>query len=77
MNLKDRVAEAESLSSNLDDRLDATEDDVFCLQEHVTKLQEQADALTPALRDGTNEALAEVKAGVAALNALISGGYPA
>jgi hypothetical protein len=72
LDLRDRVAEAESLSFCLDDRLDATEDDVFSLREHVTKLQEQADALKPALRDGTNEALAEVKAGVAALNTLVS-----
>lgn len=69
----DRVADAEFLSSSLDDRLDATEDHVSSLRDHVTKLQEQADALTPVLQDSTNEAVAEVKAGVAALNALLAG----
>jgi gamma-glutamyl phosphate reductase len=73
LNLADRVADAEYLSSNLDDRLDVTEDHVSSLQDHVNKLLEQADALTPVLRDSTVEALAQVKAGVAALNALVTG----
>jgi hypothetical protein len=64
------------LSSDLDDRLDVTEDHVSNLQEHVKKLQEQADALTPAFRDSTAEAVTDIKAGVAALNALVAGQYP-
>jgi hypothetical protein len=63
------------LSSNLDDRLDVTEDHVSSLQKHVNKLQEQSDALTPVLRDSTAQALTEVKAGVAALNALVTGKF--
>jgi hypothetical protein len=70
--LADRVADAENLSSNLDERLDVTEDHVSILQEHVNKLQEQADALTPVLQDSTAEAIVEIKAGVAALNALVT-----
>jgi chaperonin cofactor prefoldin len=72
-NLAARVADAENLSSNLDGRLDSTEDHVSSLQEHVNKLQQQADALTPVLRDSTAEAVAEVKAGVSALNAVVKG----
>lgn len=72
--LMERVADAEFLSSSLDDRLDATEDHVSSLRDHVAKLQEQADALTPVLRDSTNEAVSEVKIGVAALNSLLAGG---
>lgn len=72
LDLEDRVADAESMSSNLDDRLDVTEDHVFDLQQHVTKLQEQADSLTPMLRDSAAETLAEVKAGVASLRDLMA-----
>jgi hypothetical protein len=64
------------MSSNLDDRLDVTEDNVSSLQDHVNKLQEQADSLAPILRDSTAEALAEVKTGVTALNALVIGMCP-
>ena len=63
------------MSSNLDDRLDVTEDHVFDLQQHITKLQEQADSLTPMLRDGAAETLAEVKAGVASLRDLMAGKF--
>jgi predicted trehalose synthase len=75
LSLANRVADAENLSSNLDERLDITEDHVSSLQEHVNKLQDQADALTPILRDSTADALAEVKAGVTALNALVTGRF--
>jgi hypothetical protein len=75
LSLANRVADAENLSSNLDERLDVTEDHVSSLQEHVNKLQDQADALTPILRDSTADALAEVKAGVTALNALVTGRF--
>lgn len=70
--LQGRVADAEILSSKLDDRLDVTEDQVASLQQHVSKLQHHTDALAPTLRDETAETLAEVKAGVASLNALMS-----
>lgn len=60
------------MSSNLDDRLDVTEDHVLDLQQHVTKLQEQADSLTPMLHDNAAETLAEVKAGVASLRDLMT-----
>jgi len=73
LSLANRVADAENLSSNLDERLDITEDHVSSLQEHVNKLQDQADALTPILRDSTAVVLAEVKAGVTALNDLVTG----
>lgn len=75
LNLKDRVTEAESLSSNLDDRLDMTEDHVFTLQQHVNKLQDHADSLAPVIRDDAADTLAEVKAGVASLNELIARQY--
>lgn len=70
-NLADRVSDAEILFSNLDDRLDVTEDHVSNLQEYVKKLQEQADALTPTFRESTADAVADIKAGVTALNALV------
>lgn len=63
------------MSSNLDERLEVTEGHLSSLQEHVNKLQDQADALTPILRDSTADALGEVKAGVTALNALIAGQF--
>lgn len=71
----DWVAVEENLISSLDCRIDTTEEHVSSLEEQVLKLQNQADALTPTSKTEANETLAEVKAGVAAMNALVSGKY--
>lgn len=72
VDLEDCVAGTGSMSSSLNDRLDVTQDHVLDLQQHVTKLQEQADSLTPMLRDSAAETLAEVKAGVVSLRDLMT-----